>query len=46
MAGFVDMKGIQAKSTWGEFQPMNQKDSAVVKEYHPEAFPSSPLMSA
>jgi len=25
MAGFVDMKGIQAKFTWGEFRQMNQK---------------------
>jgi hypothetical protein len=25
MAGLVDMKGIQAKSTWGEFRQMNQK---------------------
>jgi hypothetical protein len=40
MAGFVDMKGIQAKSTWGEFRQMNQIDNTIVKRYRPEAFPN------
>jgi hypothetical protein len=39
MAGFVDMKEIQAKSTWGEFRQMDQIDNTIVKRYRPEAFP-------